>query len=85
MGLLDDITASRNRPGPACSVALFAAGLGPKDRADLTAALADEKIEGAQIWRAIRDRGFTSQQNTVSRHRRGDCACRTERRLSVAR
>jgi hypothetical protein len=49
--------------------------LEPDDRADLDACMADLSITSAAIARGLNSVGVEIQQQTVSRHRKGECRC----------
>jgi hypothetical protein len=76
MSLRDQISAENNiRKGPACSVQLLLADLDEDDRQVLTEALADTKIAGTAIARALLKEGHRVGSHVLNRHRRGMCSC----------
>jgi hypothetical protein len=60
---------------PNCRYAHVYAGLDADDQATLTAALANPALTSAHITRALRAEGHTIGEDTVRKHRTGDCAC----------
>lgn len=69
---------SRHRPehGLPCGVAAVLAVLNKKDRDELASALSDPSIQHTTLARAIKDAyGAEVTQNTMGKHRRGDCRC----------
>ena len=70
--LAQEAGASRYTP---CGTATFIAEQSPADRADILEALADTSIPSATIWRAVKPLGYRHCQQTLARHRRGDCQC----------
>lgn len=75
MGLLDDIQSAGRNTGTICGVHRVLTALDKADRADLTTALDDTALTGAQIARALTARGHKIQGDTVMRHRKGECSC----------
>ena len=76
MSLRDQIHAeSTVKKGPTCSVALLLADLDDEDRAALTDALADSKVPGTVIERALLKEGHRMPAYNLQRHRRGMCSC----------
>ena len=75
MGLKEAIAAhSNSRPGYRCTVCTLLDEL-PKDDAEaLREALRDPAVKGSWIAKALESEGHAIRQNTVTRHRRGDCA-----------
>lgn len=74
MGLKEALAAqTRTRPGFRCSVCKLLDDLTPEDGDALRAALRDPQVQGSQIARALMSEGHDVKQNTVTRHRRGDC------------
>lgn len=78
MSLLDEARAQFQKPGTVCSVATIRAALGD-EAADLDAMLGLPKQEmpTSAILRALRARDFAISNDTLGRHRRGDCQCRS--------
>lgn len=74
MGLLTEIKATGRR-GPACAMQGVESALSKADLADLRAAFADTSITGSAIWRALKARGHAVAEETVRRHRAGQCNC----------
>lgn len=75
MGLKDALEAERRqRPGFRCAVCKLLVELDPDDAEALTDALRDPQVQGSQIARALMAEGHEIKQNTVTRHRRGDCS-----------
>ena len=77
MTLLDEMRAEATLKGPACSVRLLLDGMAPDERADLLSAFADPSILTSVIARVLHKRGYTIGQETLQRHRRGSCRCRS--------
>ena len=76
MGLLDEAKQERRRKGPPCTVSALLGRLSADDAAEVVAALADPDVPSAGLWRAMRGRGWdTPTQQTLQRHRRGECSC----------
>ena len=74
MGLKDALEAERRqRPGFRCSVCKLLDDLPADDAEALREALRDPQVQGSQIARALQSEGHEVKQNTVTRHRRGDC------------
>ncbi len=75
MGLKDALQAQqRGRPGFRCSVCKLLAELPADDAEALREAVIDPMVQGSQIARALQSEGYDIKQNTVTRHRRGDCS-----------
>lgn len=62
------------RKGPRCSMCDLLDRLDKRDHAALADALADSSFTHAAIARALRAEGMHMLPETVSRHRRGECA-----------
>lgn len=75
MGFIDDLGAKVERHGPRCTVAVWLEANPDTTDADLREGAA--KYTAAAVWRLMRERGFESAQQTVSRHLKGLCACPT--------
>ena len=74
MGLKDALEAqTRGRPGFRCAVCKLLDDLPTEDAEALRTALLDPQVQGSQIARALVSEGHEIKQNTVTRHRRGDC------------
>ena len=58
-----------------CNVRLLLDELDAADHAALIAAMADQKLSGAAISRALAVIGHSVRQHTIQRHRRKDCGC----------
>ena len=76
MSLLDAISAENITHGPKCTVATIKPSLSPADAADLESAFATPAFTAAAIARALRKNGHRITDNTVQRHRRGECGCK---------
>lgn len=63
------------RKGPPCTVAAIIARLDDRDRDALLAALWDKMVTLRKIHSDLIAEGFAVSVQTLSRHRRGDCAC----------
>ena len=77
VSLLEEIAAATRAVGGVCTVGTILAGLSPEDRADLESALADPAFLGRAIVRVLHARGAKLSDETLRRHRRGDCKCRS--------
>lgn len=77
MSLLDEARAHVTRPGGTCTIATIRHALGD-EAAELDAMLAlpKEDLPTSAILRALRGRKFVVANNTLGRHRRGECQCR---------
>lgn len=76
MSLSAEIRQTRpRRKGEPCGVMRVGEELTAVERAELDDALDDHSILGSQIGEALRKRGFRIQDQTITRHRRKDCAC----------
>jgi len=74
MALKDALQAeTRAHNGPKCSLCALIPNLDPDDAATLAESLADFKIHGTQIARALHHEGYDIRAHVVTRHRRGDC------------
>lgn len=58
-----------------CALAGILCALEPDDAETLVALLADSTVTGAAISRGLLAIGHPVPQQTVTRHRAGDCAC----------
>ena len=78
MSLLDEARAQTRKPGTACSIATIREALGD-EAAELDAMLAlpKEDLPTSAILRALRARNLVLAADTLGRHRRGDCQCRS--------
>lgn len=76
MSLLDEARAQTRQPGTVCGIAIIREALG-NEAAELDAMLAlpTQELPTAAIIRALRARHFTVTDNSLGRHRRGDCHC----------
>ncbi len=75
MGLKDALETERQkRPGYRCSVCTLLTELPAEDAEALQDALRTPEVQGSQIARALQSEGYDIKQNTVTRHRRGDCS-----------
>jgi hypothetical protein len=61
--------------GAICKVRAIVNEYAPDERAEWIEALADADIPTTQIQRAFRSDGRDIAFSTVTRHRRGECAC----------
>lgn len=73
--LADAITANLPAKGPRCTVAGITAALDPADLADLEAALHNPAVPGSAIAAGLRAVGHHVGNETLQRHRRGQCGC----------
>ena len=74
-GFLEEIESSVKRPGGKCWYPNIVSVLSPEDVADLDVALANSKYLSSTITQVLRKRGFNVTENSMRRHRRGDCQC----------
>jgi hypothetical protein len=78
MSLLAEIKAQApSRKGSLCTISVILSRLDPADRADLTDALVDPHIPNAAIARVLKNRDHPIAAQSIGRHRRGDCLCRS--------
>lgn len=75
MGLRDEIRQQTHSKGPKCSVRLLVDSLESEDAADLVAALDDHAVMSSHIAKALKARGHSMSDHTISRHRRKVCSC----------
>jgi len=67
-----------SKPGPKCAIYRLFQELDPDDAAALTEALADKnRWPHVDLARRLRAEGYDVGRDSVSRHRKGDCACGT--------
>lgn len=67
--------SSTAQKGPRCTVALVLGQLAPDDAADLEVALESPEVTAKAIARVLAEDGHNIGAQSVSRHRRRDCAC----------
>lgn len=75
MGLLDEFKNEPVRTGTFCRIQVIREQLTPQEFTDLEQALADRQITAAAIERVLARKNIRLQQNTITRHRRGECTC----------
>jgi hypothetical protein len=76
MSLRDQIAAeSCVKKGPTCSVLILLGELNDDDAEALREALADPKVPGTAIQRALLKEGHRIGAYNIQRHRRGACTC----------
>lgn len=76
MSLRDQINAeSTIKKGPTCSVRRLLDELSKDDAEALREALADPKVPGTAIERALLKEGHRMGSYNIQRHRRGMCTC----------
>lgn len=76
MSLRDQIHAeSVIKKGPTCSVLILLGELNKDDAEALREAMADAKVPGTSIARALLREGHRMSANNIQRHRRGMCSC----------
>lgn len=76
MSLRSALEASTaHRKGPRCSVANLLDTLDDDDRQALLDAFASD-LQHAQITRALKAEGHRVGDQTIARHRGGECSCR---------
>jgi len=73
---LDELAELEPGRGPQeCACAYALRSLDPKKADTLRRALDNGAARSSDIARELRNLGFPCVQQSVSRHRRGDCAC----------
>ena len=72
---ISEFVAASTRGGSICRIETVRTSLEPDKLASLDAALAKPEITGAAIRRVLGRWGYEVAASTVTRHRRGDCAC----------
>jgi transcription elongation factor GreA-like protein len=76
MSLRDQIAAeSTIKKGPTCSVKILLKDLPAEDAKALREAMADERVPGTAIERALFKEGHRLAAHVIQRHRRGMCSC----------
>ena len=75
MGLLDEFRNEPTRTGTLCRVHQIREQLGTQDLCDLDDAMKDLTITAAAIERVLGRKGFKLSANSITRHRRRECAC----------
>jgi len=65
---------SKRRVSTPCLTGLILAKLGPEDRVALEAAMASDMTH-VSIMRALASQGHKIAQQSIGRHRKGECAC----------
>jgi len=76
MSLRDQIISeSTTKKGPRCSVLTLLNELDADDADALREAMADPKIPGTAIQRALLKEGHRMGAYNIQRHRRGMCSC----------
>jgi hypothetical protein len=73
--LVAEFVALKSEPGPRCT--LRSVELTPDDAAKLQAAYLDVRITSTAICTWLQAHGVAVKYQTVQRHRRGDCSCRS--------
>ena len=71
MALIDEARALTAGHPPTCRMVPVIEALGD----EVTEALDDRTIQHTALSRALKARGFSVSESTVSRHRLGKCAC----------
>lgn len=76
MPLSDDLTAEASKPSRrSCGVRTLLSQLEPDDFDAVVTALADPRMTGTAIQRALTKNGHDIGIATIQRHRREACAC----------
>lgn len=75
MSLQEHLAKPAPRYKPRCGVAAVIATLTGDDLSALHAALSDPGFTASEIARALRLEGHNVGDDSVRRHRRGDCTC----------
>ncbi len=74
MSLRDEIPGAVRRPGTTCRVATLIATAG-KDSGEIAELVADPTISARALIRVLQRHGYDINDNSLTRHRRGDCVC----------
>lgn len=77
MSLLDDVKKNNGGPGAKCRMGIALADMPDDLRAETVEvlALSPDQAQHRAIAHALKTRGFTVSNHTISRHRRKECAC----------
>ena len=75
MSLLEEAQGLQRRAGATCSVQALLDRLGPSEQAELAEAIASP-VQAVALSKALRARGHEVGDQSIARHRRGDCQCR---------
>lgn len=75
MSLKEHLTAPSSPYSTRCTVAKILTTLPKDDHGLLSAALANDEFLASQIGRALRMEGHKVRDDSVRRHRRGECNC----------
>jgi hypothetical protein len=75
MAFAEALSKQVKKPGTRCAIAVVLDAMEPADAEELSDALVDATWAHAQIHRALKAEGHDLAASTVSRHRKGDCAC----------
>jgi hypothetical protein len=72
---MTDLTEFETQRDSTCVIGRSLESLDDADREKLLAALKAGHIQHRSIARWLRGRGLEGSENTVGRHRRGECCC----------
>lgn len=75
VSLTELVAANTRQPGGTCTVATTRSVLDPELATELDTLIADPSVPCSAIARALESLGHRIKQDTLQRHRRGDCAC----------
>ena len=75
MSLVDAFATPPSRRRGTCGMGRVIAALPEKDAQALNDVLSGDRWSSADIARVLRDEGHDVREWTVSRHRKGECAC----------
>lgn len=75
MGLMDEFRAEPVRTGTFCRVKIVRDSMTVDDLVDLDDAMRDPSITAAAIERVLKRKGIELSANSITRHRRRECAC----------
>jgi hypothetical protein len=78
VGLLGEVQEAQaaHRVGGVCGIKRVLETLDPADADDLRAVLDDQSNMNTIIARVLENRGITMSEQTIRRHRKGQCSCR---------
>lgn len=74
MGLRDELTASSR--GPKCGVKATLESLPPNLASELAELIDDGTVLASALGRLCAEKNWPLRQHTITKHRRGECACR---------
>jgi hypothetical protein len=74
MSLLAEAQSLSTRPGSTCGVAILVRRLSEAEQAELAEALSSD-VSASAVSKALEQRGYDLNYQTIHRHRRGACRC----------